>query len=134
MKKTMTLLKSIAILAGFALTNTANAAFPIGLWQLEQYDFVTKAKINTMLACIYTNGTIKMGGSIPFNDWEGNWKRTGDLILLRMKTINSANYGAYSVVASNQTVMTSYGQSWTIYNTASGFYTTSVWTFKNSVC
>lgn len=132
--KKITALKLVAILAGISLTNIASAAFPNGLWQLEQYDFVTKTKINTMLACIYTDGTVKMGASLPFNDWVGNWKRTGDSILIRVKTIDSANYGSYSVAASNLTLMTSYGQSWSIYNIGSGFYTSSVWTFKSSTC
>ncbi len=34
-------------LAGLVLTNVANAAFPNGLWQVDHYDFVTKAKIST---------------------------------------------------------------------------------------
>ena len=132
--KKITLLKTALFFAGFELTNIAHAALPVGFWQIDNYDFVTKAKISTAFACILSDGTLKAGLSLPFNDWYGNWKRNGDLILLRTNNVNAVSVGASYLVASNTKLMTGYSQSWTTSNTNEGFYTTVVWTFKKTTC
>jgi hypothetical protein len=132
--KMITLLKITIISVGIVLTNTANAAFPIGLWQVSHYDFVNKVKINSgsgLSMCILSNGTIK--GLATESAWNGNWKKSGDLVLIRMT--DGGMVGSWVVTQNNPKLMTGYNQSWSgVSDTSNGLYTTSVWEFKNTVC
>jgi hypothetical protein len=132
--KKITLLKSAGILAGLALTNMAHAAFPAGLWQVVNYDFVTKAKINTVQVCISNDGTMKAGLSMLSIDSTGNWKKNGDLILMRVNNTNGSGSGAFFLTVNNTKLMTGYNQSWGILSTSEGFYTTGAWTFRSTTC
>jgi hypothetical protein len=133
--KVTTSFKITAILAGLVLTNVANAAFPNGLWQVDQYDFVTKTKINTVTACINSNGTLKLGASMTTIDWNGNWKKNGDLLLLKMNNIDGKSVATYSLIESSANIMTGYNQSWNMFSgTSGGFYANAVWTFKSATC
>ena len=81
--------------------------------------------------CILSNGTIK--GLATESAWNGNWKKSGDLVLIRMT--DGITVGSWSVTQNNLKLMTGYNQSWTgVSDTSSGFYTTTVWEFKNTVC
>jgi hypothetical protein len=113
--------------------NVANAASPVGLWEVAQYDFATKAYINIVKVCFLSNGTLKHYSNYPsFIDWNGQWKQNGDLVLMRMNNINGVGVGENTLTIYSPNTMTGYGQSWSITNTATGYYTSSVWTFKGT--
>ena len=41
------------------IPSIVNAAPPVGLWGVAQYDFATKAYVNTVQVCFLSNGTLK---------------------------------------------------------------------------
>lgn len=129
--------KITALTIGLTFAGMANAAFPAGLWQLDQYDFVSKVKINTQYSCIKADGTAKLGGdpTMATFDWTGNWKNTGDLVLLRFNNLTPSGVASYSLIRSNPKLMTGYNVSWDVtVGTATGPYVTSAWTFKKATC
>lgn len=136
--KLISLLKATAFAVSVLLANSVNAAVfsPVGLWQLDQYDFVSKAKINTVYTCIKADGTAKQGDVTMFNVvYNGNWKQNGDLLLIRFNNIDYKQVGTYSLIASNAKLMTGYNQSWNMTSgTSNGSYVSVVWTLKNSTC
>jgi len=138
--KKITSLKFIVILASILLTNIANASppiNPIGLWRLDQFDFITKRKINSYLACFSSDGTIMSGATIANPDWFGSWIKNGDLIQVRMNNIDNKKVDAYFITMISPWTMTGYGQSWEIDineggGTSAGYYVTNNWHFINS--
>jgi hypothetical protein len=125
---------ALLLLLAILLPSIANAAFPIGYWRLDQYDFITKAHINTNVACLYGDGTAAFGSQVINPEWRGNWKRNGDLILLKANNVDGTHVSTYSILASNLKLMTSYGQSWNISlgTSIESYYVNTVWTFINS--
>ncbi len=130
-----TMFKASILFAGFFMVNAANAAFPVGLWQVDQFDLINKTKINTMQTCFSNNGTLKHGSSMSSINWTGTWKRKEDLVLMRMNNINGVDVAENTLIAySPAKVMAGHGQSWSISDSSTGFYTSSVWTFKGPSC
>ena len=60
------------------------------------------------------------------------WRQNGDLVLMRMNSTNGLDVGENTLTIYSPNTMTGYGQSWDITNTSTGFYTSSVWTFKGT--
>jgi hypothetical protein len=124
-------LKFITLLTGFAITNIANAAFPVGLWTVSHYQFTTKSKINSgEMWCIAGDGTIRGVN----NTWRGHWKKVGDIVLIRANEGATTYVGSYSLTVINSALMTGYNQSWSRTNSSLGFYTTAVLQFKGVSC
>lgn len=127
-------LKTIALLGGFALAGTAHAAFPVGLWEVEQNDFVTDEKINTAYACFSGNGTYKMGMSTQYYDWNGLWKMNGRTVIVNQNHVDGEYVSAYVSTKSNNKLMTGYSVGWGISSLSDNHYLTTVWTYKGSKC
>lgn len=67
-------------------TNVAQAATPTGLWKVKQYDFSTKKYINTVEYCLYKDGTLKHRSPDGVIDYFGHWKKSKDLVLMRLNS------------------------------------------------
>lgn len=127
--KSLNFLKICVLLSSIILMNTVNAAVPVGFWKVDQYNFVTKALINSVNACVKVDGTFAID-----TEWSGRWKKTGDSLLFRMNNnINLEWSSAYSLTAIHSKLMTGYGVGWIGLSSANDTYTTSVWTHKG-VC
>lgn len=127
--KKLSFTKICVLLTSMFLVSAAHAAVPVGLWNVGQYNFVTKAFINSASACVKSDGSFTIN-----TDWSGHWKKTGDLLLLRMNnTVNLEWSSAYSLTVTHAKLMTGHGVGWIGLNTTNDTYTTSVWTYKG-VC
>jgi hypothetical protein len=129
--------KAFAAIVMAGLATVANAAVtPVGLWQVDQYDFVTKSKINTVQVCFSGAGTVKHGNpTLGSSEMNGTWKQQGDVVLLRLTSAsNKSNTGDYALTIYNQDFMAGYNQSWNTADTSGGFHTTAIFTFKGPSC
>lgn len=124
--KKLNFIKICVLLTSIILANAANAAVPVGFWKVDQYNFVTKALINSASACVKNDGSFTIN-----TDWSGHWKKTGDLLLFRMNnTVNLEHSSAYSLTVMHARLMTGHNVGWIGLSTANDTYTSSVWTYK----
>ncbi len=127
--KKLNFIKICVLLTSILLVSAANAAVPVGFWNVGQYNLATKVFINNVSACVKSDGSFTIN-----TDWSGRWKKNGDLILLRMNnTVNLEWTAAYSLTVMHAKLMTGHSVGWIGLSAASDTYITSVWTYKG-VC
>lgn len=89
----------------------ALAAFPVGHWQIKNYDINTGALYSSGSMCIRSDGVwyVTSGGSI-----HGNWIVKGSRVLMhgQLDNLNPPMSEAGDLTTSNWTTMTGYWQEW----------------------